>query len=119
MGSSGGQCIVSIVPTCPGDDASVTDLVTRLREDELQNLRAQLNGGSREVALKNLGERGIAQELIRQQYSGRYPFELLQSADDAAAERTDGGWRRRAVRRYRLRLDPSVSPASAPGSQGI
>jgi hypothetical protein len=73
-----------------GGDAGVTDLVTRLREDELQNLRAQLNGGSCEVALKNLDERGIAQELIGQQYSGRYPFELLQNADDAAAERTDG-----------------------------
>jgi len=68
------------------DRDGAADVVTQLREDELQNLRAQLDGGSRDVALKNLDERGIAQELIRQQYSGRYPFELLQNADDAAAE---------------------------------
>lgn len=79
----------TLTETTGGGDGGATDLVTRLREDELQNLRAQLNGGSREVALKNLDERGIAQELIRQQYSGRYPFELLQNADDAAAESTD------------------------------
>jgi hypothetical protein len=73
--------IGSNVPA-PSDDA----LVEQLRDEELRNLRVQVDGGTREVALKNLDERGIAQELIRQQYSGRYPFELLQNADDAMAE---------------------------------
>lgn len=36
--------------------------------------------------LKQLDERGRAQELVSQHYSGRYPFELLQNANDAAAE---------------------------------
>src|SRR6266487_737912 len=77
--------IGSNVPA-PSDDA----LVMQLRDEELRNLLVQVDGGSREVALKNLDERGIAQELIRQQYSGRYPFELLQNADDALAETPRG-----------------------------
>jgi hypothetical protein len=77
--------IASNVPA-PSDDA----LVEQLRDEELRNLRVQVDGGSREVALKNLDERGIAQELIRQQYSGRYPFELLQNANDALAEALGG-----------------------------
>jgi hypothetical protein len=38
------------------------------------------------MAPQSLDERGIAQELIRQQYTGRYPFELLQNANDASAK---------------------------------
>jgi len=66
------------------------DLVARLRTDELESLRSEVAAGRTEHILRTLDQRGIAQELIRQQYTGRYPFELLQNADDAAAE-TEGG----------------------------
>ncbi|OKI49337.1 sacsin N-terminal ATP-binding-like domain-containing protein [Micromonospora sp. CB01531] len=69
------------------------DLATRLREQEFAAIRLQLEGGLRENLLKGLDERGGAQELVRQQYSGRYPFELLQNANDAAV---DAGTRGRA-----------------------
>ncbi|SIM53672.1 ATP-binding protein [Micromonospora cremea] len=69
------------------------DLATRLREEEFAAIRVQLEGGLRENILKSLDERGGAQELVRQQYSGRYPFELLQNANDAAV---DAGIRGRA-----------------------
>ncbi|MEV4691356.1 DUF3883 domain-containing protein [Micromonospora echinospora] len=69
------------------------DLATRLREREFAAVRVQLEGDLRENLLKSLDERGGAQELVRQQYSGRYPFELLQNANDAAV---DAGIRGRA-----------------------
>lgn len=62
------------------------DLAGILRESELKSIRVQLANGLRENVLKSLDERGGAQELVRQQYSGRYPFELLQNANDAALE---------------------------------
>lgn len=55
-----------------------------LREDEFRSLDAQVQVGLSNHALKTLDERGSAQELVRDQYSGRYPFELLQNANDAA-----------------------------------
>lgn len=42
--------------------------------------------GRRDYILKTLDERGRAQELVRQQYTGRYPFELLQNANDASGD---------------------------------
>ena len=62
------------------------DVAARLRERELASIRVQAENGLRESALKGLDERGRAQELVRQQYTGRYPFELLQNANDAAGE---------------------------------
>lgn len=61
------------------------DLVTQLRADEVESLTSEIEAGRRGHILKSLDERGGAQELVRQQYSGRYPFELLQNANDAAA----------------------------------
>ncbi|WP_081842318.1 DUF3883 domain-containing protein [Actinomadura welshii] len=69
------------------------DVVTRLREGELRPLRLQANDGLHASAFKSLYERGEGQELVRQQYTGRYPFELLQNANDAAR---DAGKRGRA-----------------------
>ncbi|WP_426940199.1 sacsin N-terminal ATP-binding-like domain-containing protein [Pseudarthrobacter sp. S6] len=69
------------------------DVTTRLREQELASIRVQVDHALRESALKSLDERGGAQELVRQQYTGRYPFELLQNANDAAR---DTGTRGRA-----------------------
>lgn len=61
-------------------------LIDKLRGDEIASLEADVAAGRRDHALKALDERGRAQELIRQQYTGRYPFELLQNANDAAAD---------------------------------
>src|SRR3954447_17957482 len=62
------------------------ELIEKLRTDELESLASEVEQGRRDNALKGLDERGRAQELVRQQYSGRYPFELLQNANDAAGE---------------------------------
>jgi len=69
------------------------DVVTRLREGELRPLHLQADNGLHASAFKSLYERGEGQELVRQQYTGRYPFELLQNANDAAR---DAGTRGRA-----------------------
>lgn len=62
------------------------DPAVRQYEEEFSNLELLLENGRDEYALRTLDERGGAQELVRQQYSGRYPFELLQNANDAARE---------------------------------
>jgi uncharacterized protein DUF3883 len=62
------------------------DVAARIRDGELGSIRVLLAEGLGGQALKSLDERGRAQELVRQQYSGRYPFELLQNASDAAVE---------------------------------
>jgi hypothetical protein len=62
------------------------DLAARLCEREFAAIRVQLERDLGDKALQSLDERGSAQELVRQQYSGRYPFELLQNANDAAVE---------------------------------
>jgi hypothetical protein len=61
-------------------------LVDRLRGDEMASIASEVSAGRRDHILKSLDERGRAQELVRQQYTGRYPFELLQNANDAAAD---------------------------------
>jgi hypothetical protein len=53
------------------------DVAAGIREEEFASIRALLDKGLGGQALKSLDERGRAQELVRQQYSGRYPFELL------------------------------------------
>jgi hypothetical protein len=62
------------------------DVVTQLREGELRPLRLQAEDGLHASAFKSLYERGEGQELVRRQYTGRYPFELLQNANDAARD---------------------------------
>lgn len=66
-------------------------IIDELRETELESLRSEVKAGRARHYLKSLDERGAAQVLIRQQYSGRYLFELLQNANDAAAESGRGG----------------------------
>ena len=58
-------------------DAVKPSLIDRLRDDEIASIRSEVAAGRRDHILKSLDERGRAQELVRQQYSGRYPFELL------------------------------------------
>jgi hypothetical protein len=72
-------------------------LIDRLTRDELASVASEVAAGRREHILNSLGERGRAQELVRQQYSGRYPFELLQNANDAAGSGDGGGGRVRFV----------------------
>lgn len=60
--------------------------INEIRSQELESIRSEISKGRRDHVLMTLDERGGAQELVRQQYSGRYPFELLQNANDAAAE---------------------------------
>ena len=68
------------------------ELAAKARSNEIRSIRMHLGDEDmREQMLKALDERGGAQELIRQQYSGRYPFELLQNADDAARESGNRG----------------------------
>ena len=65
---------------------STSALIDQLRSEELDSLSSEVKRGRREHILKTLDERGRAQELVRQQYTGRYPFELLQNANDAAGD---------------------------------
>jgi len=67
---------------------SVVELIQRLRDDELAQITSEVRAGRVETILKALDERGRASELVEQQYTGRYPFELLQNADDAAVSRS-------------------------------
>src|SRR5258706_1784252 len=73
------------------DELQGAALIERLRADELDSIRNNVQADLRDQILKSIDERGGAQDLIRQQYSGRYPFELLQNANDAASERGGGG----------------------------
>lgn len=64
---------------------SVRELIRDLRTSELDSLHSEVSLGRKRHILKTLDERGRASELVRQQYSGRYAFELLQNANDAIA----------------------------------
>lgn len=72
-------------------------LVDRLRRDELDSIASEVAAGRHDHILKTLDERGRAQELVRQQYTGRYPFELLQNANDASGDETTHGHTARFV----------------------
>lgn len=73
------------------------ELIEFLRDQELESIRSEVAAGRREHILKSLDERGRAQELVRQQYTGRYPFELLQNANDASGDETSAGHTARFV----------------------
>lgn len=64
---------------------SELDTAARLLADEIESIKSEVGQGRNAHVLKTLQERGTAQQLVRRQYSGRYPFELLQNANDAAA----------------------------------
>jgi hypothetical protein len=72
-----------------GVETDAESLVSRLLRDELSALTVAFREDLSDHALLSLDQRGMAQELIRDQYSGRYPFELLQNANDAASARLD------------------------------
>jgi len=76
------------------DGSAALVLVKQLVGDELASLASDVDAGRVGHALRSLDQRGMAQQLIREQYSGRYPFELLQNANDAAAARISGAFER-------------------------
>jgi hypothetical protein len=71
-------------------DTNLGQLLQELVDDELAAIRSAVEGGRTQHQLKTLDERGTAQQLIQVQYSGRYPLELLQNADDALGKRAGG-----------------------------
>src|SRR4051812_22337379 len=79
---------MSSVPT-----ETPTQLVRRLTSGELDSLRDDVAAGRAEIGLKALDERGAASDIVRDQYTGRYPLELIQNANDAAASEGAAGGR--------------------------
>lgn len=69
-----------------------TELVERLTREGLESFRDDVRAGRRDTGLKSLDERGAMSEIVRDQYTGRYPLELIQNANDAEASDglTDG-----------------------------
>lgn len=64
---------------------SPIDLVRNLTANELASLRAEVAAGRADNALKALRQRDAGAEIVREQYVGRYPLELVQNANDALA----------------------------------
>lgn len=85
------------MPRVEANELAGRELVDQLRRDELDSIRSEVAAGRRDHILKSLDERGGAQELVRQQYTGRYPFELLQNANDASGADGTGGHTARFV----------------------
>ncbi|NMM23750.1 MAG: DUF3883 domain-containing protein [Phycicoccus sp.] len=74
------------MPAMGSPAVAADDLVERLLAEEVDALRLLSAHDQRPQALRSLDERGTAQNLVRQQYTGRYPFELLQNANDAVVD---------------------------------
>lgn len=71
---------------------SPRERVASLLHEELETVRDSVRGNRARQSLKSLAERASAEDLVRDQYAGRYPFELIQNANDAGADgRTSGG----------------------------
>ena len=70
--------------------------VVEVLDDPWDLLREQtsLSVRSRRQAIRDIEDRGRAEQRVRQDYSGRYPIELLQNAHDACADarRTGKVW---------------------------
>src|SRR5947199_10175411 len=60
------------------------DAAEKVLHDELRFIRNAVQSGDKGQLLKSLDERGTAEELVQREYGGRYVFELLQNANDAA-----------------------------------
>jgi hypothetical protein len=60
------------------------DAAARVLSDELRAIGNSVRSGDTPHLLKTLDERGTAEELVQREYGGRYVFELLQNANDAA-----------------------------------
>lgn len=70
---------------------SAAGLVERLTKEGLESLRDDVAHGRRNTGLKSLDERGAMSEIVRDQYTGRYPLELIQNANDAEASEGSTG----------------------------
>lgn len=83
--------------------------VAELRDGEFSLAReAAANRELRTTYLKSLGERGEAQHLVQGQYWGRYPFELMQNANDAAAQLARRRGRKYGQGRVLFRITPTA-----------
>src|SRR5438552_3057888 len=67
------------------------DAAEKVLHDELRFIRNAVQSGDKGQLLKSLDERGTAEELIEREYGGRYVFELLQNANDAAGAKGEFG----------------------------
>ncbi len=75
------------------DSGTPAELVRRLTKGGLDSFRDDVAAGRVDIGLKALDERGAASEIVRDQYTGRYPLELIQNANDAAASLGSSGGR--------------------------
>lgn len=64
---------------------SPIDLARSLTADGFASLRAEVSAGRGDNALRALRQRDAGAEIVREQYAGRYPLELVQNANDAVA----------------------------------
>ena len=66
-------------------------IVERLLQGEITALVGAARDANGTHYLRMLDQRGLSADLIGSQYIGRYPFELLQNANDSAAKASDSG----------------------------
>ncbi len=63
----------------------------RILGSELRFIKNAVASGDKTQLLKSLDERGTGEELVQKEYGGRYVFELLQNANDAASAKSVHG----------------------------
>src|SRR5206468_4695975 len=63
---------------------STVDAAKQILRGELLFIQNAVKSGDQVHLLKTLDQRGTAEELVQREYGGRYVFELLQNANDAA-----------------------------------
>ena len=73
------------------------DAAARVLNDEILFVRNAVKSGDKAQLLKSLNERGTAEELVQREYGGRYVFELLQNANDAAGAMGSSGTQHRVA----------------------
>lgn len=79
------------------ENSTTPSVAEALAADGFASLRSDADAGRQAYAWRVLDERGAAEEMVRDQYTGRYPLELVQNANDAAASPGATGRRVRFV----------------------
>src|SRR5207244_1641272 len=77
--------------------ALAMDAAAQVLHEELRAIRNAVRCGDKAQQLKALDERGTAEELVQREYGGRYVFELLQNANDAAGAKASTNARHRVA----------------------
>lgn len=78
-------------PPIKEPDREQPGVVERLLQGELTALAGAARDANGTHYLRILDQRGLSADLIGSQYIGRYPFELLQNANDSATKANDSG----------------------------